>query len=106
MGEGIDVLWLATWQVPEGSSAAAIPKAQQGPEVQPTLDTVARLLDKLQKKDTYHIFREPVTDEVVCYRPIIPPFSIRISTHREAQEEACRLKRYSISIGDHVPLDA
>lgn len=64
----IDVMLVALGQVPEGRSAATIPEAQQGPEVQPTLDTVARLLDKLQKKDTYHIFREPVTDEVVGHR--------------------------------------
>ena len=51
--------------MPEGE-AARIPAAHLGPEVPITADTATRVLDKLQRKDGFHIFREPVTDDVVC----------------------------------------
>ena len=39
--------------------------ALSGPDVPPTREEVRRIIARMQKKDIYGIFREPVTDEMV-----------------------------------------
>ena len=39
--------------------------ALSGPDVPPTREEVKRIIQRMQKKDIYGIFREPVTDEMV-----------------------------------------
>ena len=43
--------------------------ALSGPDVPPAREEVKRIIQRLQKKDIYGIFREPVTDEMVHSHP-------------------------------------
>lgn len=49
---------------PEAASAAP-----PGPELPPQPADIERVMDKVQKRDNFHIFKEPVTDAMVRLQP-------------------------------------
>ena len=48
--------------------------ALNGPDVPPTREEVKRIIARMQKKDIYGIFREPVTDDMVRAALAVTPY--------------------------------
>lgn len=57
--------------IEQGGSSHAEPEAASapppGPEIPPAPPDIQRVMDKVQKRDLFHIFKEPVTDAMVSF---------------------------------------
>ena len=73
---------LLSWRVfQQGGSSHAEPEAVSapppGPEIPPAPPDIQRVMDKVQKRDLFHIFKEPVTDTMVRVLLCCLPLQLR-----------------------------
>ena len=80
------------WLSQQGGSSHAEPEAASapppGPEIPPGPPDIQRVMDKVQKRDLFHIFKEPVTDAMV--RVPLCCWPVQLRAHRSsAAVRAC-----------------